>query len=120
MCNVISLADRRNEKAKRQRGDELRKLCNQLRWFLDSDIAGITLAKEKLRTAAALDIIVAQIEDEAARDILRTRRLSFGFIDVPAPVVSKPSAAISKRADVKITGSLVGRIVFSGEMLCSG
>jgi hypothetical protein len=69
MSNVISLADKRNENAKRQRGDEMRRLC----WFLAADRADKKLAKEQLRTVTALDAVVAQIECESLKDILRTR-----------------------------------------------
>lgn len=68
--NVISLSDRRNENAKRRRGDEMRRLC----WFLAADSADKKLVEEQLRTVAALDVVVAQIECEEAEKILRMRK----------------------------------------------
>ena len=119
--SIVSLADRRNEVAKRQRGDEARRLYNKLSWFLDSESTDKRLTKESLKTAAALDVITAEYEYEDRQDILRSRRLSFGFIDIAVDVQELKKPAIDKRADVKLAGSIRNGVAIAlGGMLCSG
>ena len=114
---IINLGDRRNENAKRQRGDEMRRLCNRLRWFLAADSADKRLTKESLKTAAALDVIRAEYEREAANVILQTRRLVFGFVDIAVDAQQFKKSAIGKRADVKLAGSINnGAVALSGGM----
>lgn len=83
---------------------------------------------QTLNTASALDFVVAETEREAGKDILRTRRPTFGFIDAPAPVSQEirkhgvaQSAVIGERVDATLQGSINnGAVALSGGMLCSG
>ncbi len=115
--NIISLSDRR----KSQRSDEMARLCSRLRWFLDADDRDNNLTKEMSRTATALDVVVTEHEREIGKNILCTRRMTFGFID---PAVSEKvgaqefnKLAISKRADTELAGSIGGRFALSGGVL---